>query len=299
LSNFDQRPVEFRRLLASLQDGMDISEPALYQNSLAQSDYSVIFTSNASELVDNTAMTDFAVPGALYMIRHGLELWLKCILANRDLDRLLKLITQEDLSFDDLCAHDVMTAGRTVRLQNANAAALRRGLCIMRNVLEDGLRYPECRHKRMETRYADRALTFLRRNPSTPRKRLGVLYVPLIGGHELFRLWEQAEPYIHDLRRGAQHHAEDVGGGAPLELGHTKELCAFLHHLDPDGDALRYPFSLTGGWHDHQLRLSLKSVGKLARELTESTRSYTGYRGEVYVHTTVSDPMGPLYLGGI
>jgi len=296
LSTPDQRPLAFRDLLASLQEGTDTSEPALYRNSLAQSDYSVHFTSNANELVTAADMTDFAVPGALYMIRHGLELWLKRILANRDLDRLLKLVMQEDLRFDELCAADIMTAGRSVRLQNANAAALRRGLCTMRNVLEDRLCYPECRQKRLETRYADRALALLRRSPSTPRLCLGTLYVPLIDGHELFRLWEEAEPYVHDLRPGAFRHAEEVGGGAPLEFGRTRELCDFLHHLDPDGDALRYPFSLSGAWHDHQLHLSVKAVGELAQELTESTRSYTGYRRDVYNHTTVSDPTGPLYL---
>lgn len=291
-------PAQCQRLLAALQQGANISEPALYQNSLAQSDYSILFTSNASELVSGTNMTDFAVPGALYLIRHGLELWLKCILSNRDLDRLLKLVTREDVSFDELCAHELMEHGRSGRLQKANASGLRRALCVMRNVLEDGLSYPECQRKRLETRYADRALSFLRQNPSTPRQRLGTLYVPVIDGHDLMTLWGEAEPYIHDLRPGARRHADEVGGGSPLELERTKELCVLLHHLDPDGDALRYPFSLSGTWHAHELRLSLKAVGELAEELTDSTRSYAGYRGEIYVHTTVEDPVGPLYFGG-
>lgn len=288
-------PDECRGLLARLHAGANVSEPALYPGSLAQTDYSVIFASNAGDLLRGGAgMTDFAVPGALYMIRHGLELWLKCILANHRLDQLLRLVVREpDLTFEDLPKHEHIRDW----FSKQNVAAFRRGLCVMRNVLVDRLVRPDCWSKRTSDRYANQALKFLRDNPSTRRERIGDLYVPLIDGHNFLSLWNVAKPYVHDLRRGARQHAEEVGGGPPPEEDRLVELVTFLHHLDPDGDALRYPFSLRGDWHAHELRLSLDAVGDLARELTESTRCFRDYRSEVYVHGTVADPAGPLYFG--
>ncbi len=291
-------PEKGRSLLARLQQGPNTSESPLYHSSLAQSDYSVLFTSNASELVRATRMTDFAALGALYMIRHGLELWLKCVIANHCLDQILRVLIREGaLSFEELCSHDVMTIGRSKKARIANIAGLRRGLCVMRNTLVDGLGNPECWTKRISDYYANQALTFLRQHPSTPRQRIAIHYVPLVSDHNLEDLWTSAEPYVDGLRRGAQQHADDVGGGPPLELTRLEELVVFLHHLDPDGDALRYPFSLRGEWYAHQLRLSLEAIGTLARDLTESTRCFRDYRSDVYEHGTVDDPSGPLYFG--
>jgi hypothetical protein len=288
-------PSKGRTMMARLQQGTNISEPALYYSSLAQSEYSELFTSNASDLLKGGAgMTDFAVPGALYMIRHGLELWLKCVIANHRLDDLLRTLIREDaITFEELCVHERFRGWLT----NPNVTALRRGLCVLRNNLVDGLVRPDCWTKRISDRYANLALTLLRGNPSMPRNRIDVLYVPLIGGHDLQELWKLAQHYVDGIRIGAEQHADEFGGGPPLNQDSLEQLVTFLHHIDPDGDALRYPFSLRGEWHAHELRLSLDDLGHLARDLTESTRSFTGFRSDVYTHGTMEDPAGMLYFG--
>ncbi len=231
------------------------------------------------------------------MIRHGMELWLKCVISNRYLDHLLKVLIRSKLNFTELCGHEVMAAGRSKRDQKANRSLFKNALCIMRNVLLDNLAFPECRRRRLEERYADQALDYLRENPGTPRQRIGNLFVPVIGGHDLMDLWEIAECAVDGLYVGARQHERDVGDGPPLDLEHLRELCVLLHHFDPDGDALRYPFSIRGNWHTHEIRLSMSAIGKLASDLTASTMCFAGYRSDVYVHTTVEDPEGWLYTG--
>ncbi len=221
------------------------------------------------------------------MLRHGVELWLKCLIGNHQLDRWLLLVTESRGTFDELCD--------SLSMSNAKRKAFKTALCVMRNVLVDGLTHPDCWNKRQDKRSANQALEYLRGHPKTPRSRIGQFYIPIVDGHDLENLWRQAEPYVVDLYKPAKWEAQRTDG-CPMKPEEYQELCILLHHWDPQGDALRYPFSMKGAWHSHRLRLNLDSIESLADRLSDSTLAYQSWRECVYTMTTVSDPQGDLYF---
>ncbi|MFO1077939.1 MAG: hypothetical protein U1E73_09475 [Planctomycetota bacterium] len=291
-------PAECRALLQRLRSGDDIAEPAFLHNSLALSDYAIVFMRSAQELMAKSGLPDFALPGGFYMMRHGLELWLKCILVSRNMDRLLRRIVDSNDTFETLAADTSWMAVKSKRLRSEVGESLKDALCTMRNVLVDGVVFPECRHVRQGNCDANAALAFLRSNRDTPRDRVAVLWMPPLEGHRLMELWDEAEPYVSDLRSGAEDEAESAGGGPVMTMDGLRAVYTLFNHRDQRGDALRYPASLGGKWHLFSPRWSLRETSALAGELAETIQLYKEHRSMVYRFATVGDPDGPLYLGG-
>jgi hypothetical protein len=47
------------------------------------------YLNNAAAICEDTGMSDYRIFMALYGIRHGIELWLKCVWSNERIDRAL------------------------------------------------------------------------------------------------------------------------------------------------------------------------------------------------------------------
>src|SRR5690554_2025537 len=87
-------------ILSELQRGKHIAMLSVYLSSLVFSEHVRMYFENAKHLCVGSA-SDFNVWGVLYGIRHGLELWLKCLIRNRIIDRFL-----ESVFFFPSCSFD-------------------------------------------------------------------------------------------------------------------------------------------------------------------------------------------------
>src|SRR4051812_39580396 len=104
----------------------------------------------------DVGMDDFRIFGALYQIRHGIELWLKCISRNVMIDRALASIFRpESSSFEEVVEATQQTS-KHARQQ------LRKAVCVLRNVLEDRVVFPDCHRVRIDDHWANKALAFMR-----------------------------------------------------------------------------------------------------------------------------------------
>ena len=258
-----------RQILAELTagDGADIALLDVYPGIDAWTTHAIAYFSNASVLCDEPKAHDFAVFGALYCVRHGLELWLKWIIQKRVMDDVLAAL-RGGADLEELIR--VAQVGSSSRRErNERRSQLVRALCTIRNV-EAGLTHPACRQEAMSERFAIERLS---KGPAIRGSILSIAWPIPVHGHDLKELWAAAEDPIRgryeDLTEtpelGEALHPDTIGG-----------ICALLGAIDPAGDGFRYPSSLEGDWYLHRPPINLRALGQLAESLEDSVRSYRG-----------------------
>jgi len=279
-------PAAAAALLHELQQGKSIAVPSVYSHSMAFSDHALLYADNAVALCRPDGMGDFRIFAALYSLRHGLELWFKCLLRNQEIDRFLAHVFRHtDQSFSEVCEARGLSRSERIPFQ--------RSLCSLRNIFEDGMRFPDSNpwSKRMEERWANKALVLLRGRPELNRSRFALSCQVRLPGHSLAALWAEAEHLVRSFHPsgGSYDPWLDVPPPevAPDEFAALVEL---LHHYDQDGDAFRYPSSLDGSWHHGLPHFGLKPLGELASRLTSTIRSVMEIRRVAYEHATISRP---------
>lgn len=272
-----------KALLAHLQGGTNVANAPANVGEFAYSTLARAFLSNAQGLCRDDGLSDFQVYGAMYSLRHGLELMLKCVVRNDLMDTTLRVVMTNGHSFEDVC--------RDLGLKRKGERnLLMHSLCVIRNVLEDRIVHPECHTKNIDTASAERALQFLRKQPDLPRARFGVVWATTAFGHGLNDLWAQAAPTVVAMATDARRHAEERGFDAPLTKAELDPLVELLAALDDGGDGFRYPSSLDGAWYIALPPLSLEAVGTLAAKLESTCTVFESAREECYGMATIGRP---------
>ena len=268
-------------LLALLREGTNFAVPTPSIGSFAYSDHARAFFSNARTLC-NDESSDFAIYGALYSLRHAVELMLKCFVRNSIMDQTLRVLTRPSQTLDDVL--------RTLQLKKAEKSQLIHALCALRNVLEDKLVAPECHQVNIDRRSAERAIEYIRRHPSTPRECFATAWTSTVWGHDLVELWTQARTVFEDFRNAAASYAQRTGLPSPLKLSEIEPAVELLASIDDGGDGLRYPSSLAGAWYVQLPYLSLDALYQLIEKLEMTSIAYEGARSEAYELATVGCP---------
>lgn len=283
-SELDLSPTA-RGLLAELSDGdgADIAVPSVYAGAMALATHAMAYLDVASQLCTEPRSHDFAVFGAFYGIRHGLELWLKCMVINDMIDRALEAIVNGAADLDA-----VSTA--VGPLNKKQREHLCRSVCALRNVNEDRIIAPDCYTKNISEADAVRAIAYVKHNGGQPRYMLGYTWSVPVPGHGLQVLWQKAQPTIAELHTAVESSAQMSGCGHPASLQRLAAAIEMLDKLDPDGDAFRYPSSLTGNWNTQLPCVSLPALGRLAEEIQETVLGYESLMTEAYSFSKLRSP---------
>lgn len=277
-------PREAIALLDDLQHGSSLAVPSVRLDSLAFSHHAHLYFDNAAMLCRTRAMDDFRAFGALYQLRHGLELWLKCLLRNKMIDSFLASLYKEPGSPTLEGLADLLGLGSKEQQRE-----LRASLCAFRNVTIDRLPYPRCWEVRMEWRWAEKALIHLKDMGNEPRGSFAIFWRVSLPGHDLHALWKEIDAEVRDMHYSASRHGREAFDPMP-SVERIEAICTLLHHYDKDGDAFRYPISLGGKWHHGLPSLNIEAVGRLSSELANATGSFALLRSEVYGEARLRDP---------
>lgn len=274
-----------RYLLEQLSDGngADIAVPSVYAGAMALTTHAMAYLDVASQLCAEPRNHDFAVFGAFYGIRHGLELWLKCIVINETIDRALVAISKGAADLDTVAT----AAGPLNKNQKEH---LCRSLCALRNVSEDKVVAPDCYTVNVSEADATRAIAYIQRNGDQPRYLLSYAWSVPVRGHFLQELWHKAQPMIRDLHPAVEAHAQMSGCGHPTSIQRLAATIELLDKLDPDGDAFRYPSSLNGNWNTQLPCVSLRALGAVAEEIQETVLGYGSAMTEAYSFSKLRSP---------
>lgn len=171
-----------KALLSQLRVGSNTADPRASIGAFAYGSLARAFFSNSIALCNYDGMTDFRVYGVLYSVRHGLELMLKCIVRNEMIDSILRTLMIPKLSFDDVCSKLNFNKPKEKR------KILLHAICVLRNILEDGIIYPECHEKNINDGFAQLALECLRQRADLPRDRFALAWTSTAFGHDLVDL---------------------------------------------------------------------------------------------------------------
>jgi hypothetical protein len=237
----------------------------------------------ASQLCTEPRSHDFAVFGAFYGTRHGLELWFKCMIINEMIDRTLEAISDGAADVDAV----VTIIGPLSKKQREH---LCRSLCALRNVDEYKIVAPDCYTRNVSEADAARAIAHVKKHGQKPRYMLGYTWSVPIPGHSLQTLWQKAKPMIVELRSAVESNAQHSGCGHPTSVERLDAAIELFDKLDPDGDAFRYPSSLTGNWNTQLPCVSLPALGGLAREIQETVLGYDSFLTESYSFSKLRSP---------
>ena len=279
-----------KALLAELRNGANVANPPANIGEFAYSALAQAFFSNARGLCRDDGLSDFRVYGALYSLRHGLELMLKCIVRNDLIDATLRALMTAGPSFEDVCKK----LGPEVR--GKKRMQLQRSLCTIRNVIEDELSFPDSRTKNIDAASADRAVRFLQKNPELPRDRFGIAWSSTAFGHDLSELWAQARSTIDAMAVDADQIAQELGFAPPLATAEVERVVELLAALDDGGDGFRYPSSLEGDWYVALPAMSLEALGALVSKLESTCTVFESVRAHCYSMATIGRPT-PQYRG--
>jgi len=270
-----------KSLLNELQIGLQIAEAGVYPGATSFNDRAIAYLSNAAAMCRAGHLDDFRIYGALYGIRHGMELWLKCTIQNRTLDKALLAICDPNSTLDDIAA----AAGQSGKKERER---LRNALCLMRNICEDGLRAPECHEQNIGDKFAHKAIAFIRQSGDRPRYVLSCAWAVPTRGHSLGALWNEAKPGIGEMYASIAQHAHEHFG-SPVTLARIEATCELFEALDPFGDAFRYPATLGGNYH-RVPHFSLDRLAELADALEGTVRGYDSLLEDAYLFATLSNP---------
>jgi hypothetical protein len=258
-----------QEILAELTtgDGADIALLDVYPGIDAWTTHAIAYFSNASALCDEPRAHDFAVFGALYCVRHGLELWLKWVIQKRVMeDVLASLHCGADLNE---LIRVAQVGSNDKRERKDRRIQLVRALCTIRNV-EAGLTHPACRKENISERFATERIS---NGPPISGSILSIAWPIPVHGHDLKELWAAAEDSVR-ARYEALTEAPELGEA--MQPDAIAGICALLGAIDPAGDGFRYPSSLEGDWYLHRPAINLRALGQLAESLEDSVRSYRG-----------------------
>lgn len=279
---------EAKALLTQLQVGDNIADPRSSIGAFAYSLHAQAFFSNAIALCNYDGMSDFRVYGALYSVRQALELMLKCIVRNEMIDNTLRLIMKPGQSFDDVC--DDLYREDSKNGKKAKKTLLMHAICMLRNVLEDQIIYPDCHKKNINLDFAERALNYLRMTPDLPREQFATAWSSSAFGHVLINLWRVAAPTIEMFASDARRHAVEIGFEPPLASLELKPIIDLLGALDDGGDGFRYPSSLSGAWYVAVPSLSLEALKALVGRLQSTCTVFRLVREYRYSMATIGQP---------
>jgi hypothetical protein len=271
-------------LLERLQygDGRDIGVPSVYAGAMAFSSHAEAYLGSAARLCEEPDAHDFCIFGALYGIRHGLELWLKCLVINSMIDAALDEIAGGAASAD--------AVAESLCLKKDQRRQLVRSLCTLRNCCEDGLVYPNCINQNIDSTWADKAVRFIQGNGQLERYKFAIVWTVPVPGHDLLDLWRRIEQWVRELSAAVSAKAQTTGCGFPMSPDDLAAVCELIHWWDPGGDTFRYPSSLDGRWNADLPALNLKTLGSLARGLQETVLGYDNLLEESYTFSKLRSP---------
>jgi hypothetical protein len=271
-------------LLARLRQGhgRDMGVPSVYVGAMAFSSHAEAYLSNAALLCEKPDAHDFCIFGALYGVRHGLELWLKCLVINSMIDTALEEVAKGAASAD--------AVAQALGLTKDQKRHLCRSLCILRNYCEDGLVYPDCIEQKIDPTWADKAVRFIQHNGQLERYKLATVWTVPAPGHDLLDLWRRVEHWIQELSPAVSAKAQVTGCGVPMPPEDLAAVCELIHRWDPGGDTFRYPLALDGRWNFELPSLSVRALGDLARCLQETAVGYENLLEESYAFSKLRSP---------
>jgi len=281
-------PAGAKSLLQTLQSGDHVAVPSVYVHSLAFSDHATLYFDNAVAICRLDGKPDYRIFTALYNMRHGMELWLKCLVRNHLIDRFLS----HSFRFPKSTVEEV---GNALKLSKKQGSQFQQTLCCLRNTLVDEITYPdkdpwkEC----SGPIYAQEGLDFMRKNPSLQRFYFAAICRVQIAGHDLSKLWDGADSllrsYFYDAERASELGGEEKTRQTPQEI---RALCQLLHHYDPRGDAFRYPTSPQGDWYMDLPHMNLNRLRVVAQNMADTVRAIDSVRSQQYECTDVSGRTG-------
>lgn len=271
------------RLLARLQKGDSFGIPSVYPGWATFSDHAQVYLESAVAVASHGPPADFAVFSALFCLRHGLELWLKCIIRNELIDSfLVAAMADEGLPLPDVLA-------AVPGLRTGQHAAITTALVVLQNVRERRLVYPECWTENLSE--TESALNFLRANRDLSRNYFADVCRVQVSGHRLDKLWTQAKATI----TGGLHR--EVASTAPMYFqepvvaaSEIENAVLLMHHLDPGGTVLRYPEERSGEPNTELPAMHLPALSALAGSLNNTLMAYSAVRSEVYDLATLRSP---------
>lgn len=256
------------RLLAKLNtdDHGVVAVPSVYPNSMANFAHAEAFLDNAIHLCRNPDAPDFAIFGALLFIRHGLELWMKGMINNRMVDQIIDAIADG--------VADVHGLGTRLGLNKGQRRNLVQTLCEALPALKTGVAVHDFHTVEVNEARAQEAVEFIRDNPHLERFRLDFAWCVHVPHHGLAGHWKVVEPLVREFHFDVAQQERTPGEWDPWSAEEVSSLVEFLDYYDPDGDAFRYPSSLSGEWRTSLPALSLHKLGDLASQLRDTVKSY-------------------------
>lgn len=290
--------VEAKDLLERLKNGSkDIAVPSVYPGATGAMKHAKAFLSNACHLSRNGRKPDFQIFGVLYGLRHGVEIFLKCLYQNLRTDNLL-VDAFRGAALDDLLTWLTETNEEDGKVQ---AKQLLAALSVIRNIDVDNIKAPFCWTKNQATmgdrRFADQGLRILQQNDQLPRYTLASLWTPACRTHNLLSVFDKVETSLRDMHRATTRNAEQVGVEQPVPVDTIAATCELFEHWDPNGHAIRYASSsgagsavTVHGWNAHLPPLSLGALGELASELDGTVNAYDALLTVCYTHATLRSP---------
>lgn len=273
-------------LLDQLQQGSNIAEPRNYLAAEGYRNLARANLDNAVALCSLNSCDEFRIFSALYAVRHGMELWLKSLIIDVEIDRVLVGVAG-GLTVDEL--KDLASQARDSRDDRKRAKrGLVRSLCQFRH-LALGLTYPEFRQQEIGAKFCDDAIVKLRVQGKDPRYTFAHTWAVPIAGHDLVILWERARNRFKESTYRARLYNQECLGAELLSEEQVSSGCELLGTLDPSGDAFRYPSSISGDLHRLQ-SVSLEALGRFASLLDNTVNVYGGALGDAYVDSILKCP---------
>lgn len=267
-------PANASQLLRSLRGGRsrDIAEKDTFPGIGAFSDQAQAYFVNARALCGRNGPHDLAVLTSFYCIRHGLELWLKCMVKNQILDDVIHAIRRR-LSFDEVLQAAYKGCegeGKRVREEKQQRRRqLVRALCVLRNY-NAGIVDPQ----NMEVNQGQQFAEELASTGHVEREHLAMHWAVPIHTHSLDELWRVGKDFIYEKYDGARDESWQGLGVELISLDKLQAICELFGTLDKDGDAFRYPCSREGNWFSGLPSINLRKLRALASELENLVISY-------------------------
>lgn len=276
-----------QELLRKLQDGSNVAEPRNYLAAEGYRSLARATLDNAVALCSTNSSDDFRVFSALYAVRHGLELWLKSLILDFEIDRVLRALRREP-GFEH--ASEIVRRDREGRRGQRDAErGLIRSLCHFRN-LARGLTYPEFREREIGAEFCEHAVSLIRAQESEPRYKFAYVWAVPVAGHDLPPLWARAAGRFEGFAFDVRLHNQECLGVELLDEDQVASACELFGALDPSGDAFRYPSSLSGDLHS-AAHVSLEAVGRFASLLDNTVLAYSGAIADAYQFSTLGSPL--------
>ncbi len=279
-----------QELLNELQRGSNVAEPRHYLAAEGYRHLARATLDNAVALCSTDSSDDFRIFSALYAVRHGLELWLKSLIIDVEIDRLLAGIAAGN-TLDEL--KDIAIQDRPSRDRRQAERGFIRTLCQFRN-LALGLRHPEFRGQEIEERFCVDGIAKALAAAEKPRYGFDHAWAIPIAGHDLKPLWVRARARFDAVTSAANVYNQECVGVETLPAKQLSSACELFGSVDSGGNTFRYPTSIArgdfGDLHRMQ-RISLEALGRFASTLNNTVVVYGGTISDSYAESTMGHPL--------